>query len=347
MVDAPVKIHTIECRGSARDIGRAHGEAARDLIARGIAAWRENLARSRGDVDAYIDELLARTSFVDAIARFAPDLGDEVRGIAEGADQGERMMLAYNLMDEEWSFRTDNMDGIAAGCTALAIDGAFIGQTMDIPTVHDGTQIVLAIMPQRGPVMRVFSAAGMVGLNGANEDGVGLVVNNLAQLPSSAAGVPVAFMTRSILARRTAKAAAEWVESVPHAVGQHYLIGDPEGVISLEGSANGVFRIPADGCYVHANHPLVEQVTRAGADKLERASNTHARYDRAATLGQTARTQADLERILADREAPISVERNTGSMTFGGLSIALTAPPTMRVTAGPPHESEWTDVAWQ
>jgi hypothetical protein len=186
----------------------------------------------------------------------------------------------------------------------------------------------------------------MLGLNGANEDGVGLVVNNLAQLPSSAAGVPVACMTRSILGQRTAERAAAWLESVPHAVGQHYLIGDPDGVISLEGSANGVFRIAADGCYVHANHPLIEQTTRAGTDKIERDSNTHARFDRASTLAKSARTQTDLEEILADREAPISRERKSGFMTFGGLSIALTAPPSMRVTAGPPHESPWSDVAW-
>jgi hypothetical protein len=346
MVDAPVKIRTIKCPGTAREIGRAHGETARDLIAGGLEAWLQNLATSRGDVDAYISDLLARTSFEDAIARLAPDLGDEMRGIAEGANQSERTILAYNLMDEEWSFRTGKLDGIAPGCTALAIDGKFIGQTMDIPTVHDGTQIVLAIAPNDGPAMRVFTAAGMLGLNGANADGVGLVVNNLSQLPSSASGLPVACMTRSILARRTAKEAAAWVESVPHAVGQHYLIGDPTGVISLEGSANGVFRIPAGGCYVHANHPLIEQDTRAGTDKIERESNTHARFERAAALGKSARTQADLETVLSDREAPISVERRPGNMTFGGLSIGLTAPPTMRVTAGPPHESAWTDITW-
>ena len=279
MVDAPVKIRTIECQGTSREIGRAHGETARDLIAQGLEAWRQNLAAGRGDVDAYIADLLARTSLEDAIARLAPDLGDELRGIGEGANQPERTILAYNLMDEEWSFRTGKLDGIAPGCTALAIDGKFIGQTMDIPTVHDGTQIVLAIAPNDGPAMRVFTAAGMLGLNGANADGIGLVVNNLSQLPSSASGLPVACMTRSILARRTAKEGAAWVESVPHAVGQHYLIGDPTGVISLEGSANGVFRVPADGCYVHANHPLVEQDTRAGTDKIERDSNTHARFE--------------------------------------------------------------------
>jgi hypothetical protein len=346
MVDAPTQIRIVKCRGTAREIGAAHGESTRDLIALGLGNWQANLTATRGEVDAYIADFLARSSFGNAIARHAAHLGEEVRGIAEGANQPYETILAYNLMDEEWSFRSGQLDGIAPGCTALAIDGKYIGQTMDIPTVHDGTQIVLAIEPATGPAARVFTAAGMLGLNGANSAGVGLVVNNLTQLPSAATGLPVAFVTRSILGHDTAEAAARWVESVPHAVGQHYLIGDPTGVVSLEGSANGVFRVPTSTCYVHANHPLVDQATRPETDKIEQGSNTHARADRATALGQQAVTQEDLQRILEDREAPISRERESGFMTFGGLSIGLTSPPTMRVTAGPPHETAWTEVSW-
>ena len=83
-----------------------------------------------------------------------------------------------------------------------------------------------------------------------------------------------------------------------------------------------------------------------GTDRIEFLSNTHTRYDRAQSLVGAASDQADLERILEDREAPISCERKEGFMTFGGISIGLTAPPSLRVTAGPPHESAWVDVVW-
>jgi predicted choloylglycine hydrolase len=346
MSSITTQIPVIDCRGSAREIGRAHGESARDLIALGLGRWRESLAAQRGDVDQYIADFLGRTSFTNAIQAYAPHILDELRGIAEGAGQPFELILAYNLMDEEWSFRTDRLDDLAPGCTVVAVAGAAIGQTMDIPTIHDGTQIVLAVEPDHGPSQRLLSAAGMLGLTGANSAGVGVVVNNLNQLPSSASGLPVQVLTRRLLEHETADEAARWTGSVPHAVGQHYLIADPATVISLEGHGEGVVRVPVADRYVHANHPLACAASRPDTDKIEFLSNTHVRYDRAETMIGSATDQAALERILSDREAPISRERAKGFMTFGGISIGLTVPPTVHVTAGPPHESEWINISW-
>src|SRR5690349_19752629 len=126
-------IPVIDSRGSSSEIGRAHGESARDLIALGIGRWRESLVAQRGDVEQYIADFLGRTSFMSAIETHAAHVLDELRGIAEGANQPFDLILAYNLMDEEWSFRTDRLDNLVPGCTAVAVAGAAIGQTMDIP----------------------------------------------------------------------------------------------------------------------------------------------------------------------------------------------------------------------
>jgi hypothetical protein len=133
---------------------------------------------------------------------------------------------------------------------------------------------------------------------------------------------------------------------VPHAVGQHYLIGDPAEIISIEGAANGVYRVPVTERYVHANHPLANPAVSPDAPTMEELSNTHGRAARAEELARSARDQADLQRILEDQQAPISREPRNGVMTFGGTSIGLTSPPTMRVTGGPPHESHWVDIDW-
>lgn len=346
MVTTTTAIRVLECAGSPREVGRAHGETGRELISTGMDRWRANLNAKRSDSDAYIATLLARTAFLPAIERCAPRLLDELRGIAEGSGQSFEHVLAYNLLDEEWSFRVDRLSDTAPGCTAVAIAGTAIGQTMDIPTVHDGTQVVLAIEPESGPSHRVFTAAGMLGLNGANSAGVGVVVNNLSQLPTSAKGLPVICILRRILEHETAASAAEWVESVHHAIGQHYLIGDQTEIVSLEGAANGVYRAPVGERYVHANHPLANPEPADDAPDIEARSNTRNRAARAEELMLEARSQDDLQRILEDRQAPISCERREGFMTFGATSIALTTPPIMRVTAGPPHETPWTEVAW-
>jgi hypothetical protein len=345
MATTSTQVPVLECSGSPRQIGLAHGDAARDLIAMGLDRWRANLGKGRPDVDAYLRQLASETGFVATIERLAPHLLEEIRGIAEGSGQPFEHILAYNLLDEEWAYRTGDL-GTAPGCTAVAISGTAIGQTMDIPSVHDGTQVVLAIEPDQGPSQRIFTAAGMLGLNGANSSGVGVVVNNLAQLPSSAKGLPVICVLRRILEHETAADAAAWAESVPHAVGQHYLIGDPTAIVSIEGAANGVYRVPVTERYVHANHPLANPASSEDAARIEERSNTHARANRARQLMSDAQDQTGLERVLGDRQAPISCERREGFMTFGGTSIGLTTPPTMRVTNGPPHESPWIDVDW-
>ena len=335
----------VTCSGSAGEIGEAHGEALRSLIGETLEHWKPMIAGGSASAGDVIAAFLEATHFPAAIEQYAPQLMQELLGIARGANQSFETILAYNLMDEEWSFRTGRLSQMP-GCTAVALKGIGIAQTMDIPSVHDGSQVALHISPVVGPEQIVFTAAGMLGLNGANHAGVGVVVNNLAQLPSSDRGLPVMFVMRSILTHTSVKAAAEFVRSVPHAVGQHYLIGGPDGIVSLEAAASGVQDVPVPAHYVHANHPLARADVRADAADMERASNTHARSDRATELVASAITQSDLEHLLEDRQAPISCAKREGFMTFGGTSIAFTAPPTVRVSYGPPHENAWNTIEW-
>jgi len=342
MVDVAIA-RIVECHGSPAAMGETHGEATRDLIAETLDLWRTLISgRTPAEIDP-IGRLLAGTDFVPAIERHAPDLLEEVRGIARGANQPFDTMLVYNLMDEEWSFRTGRL---GPGCTAIAMQGVGIAQTMDIPSVHDGSQIALRLRPERGPEQIVFTGAGMLGLNGANRNGVGVVLNNLAQLPASPTGLPVMFVLRSILSQKSAGEAAAFVKSVPHAIGQHYMTGDPDQIVSLEAAANGVYEAPITQRYVHANHPLANLASLSDAPDLERRSNTHARSDAATALVRDGSDQRDIERVLEDRTAPISCAKREGSMTFGGTSIELRSEPRVRIAFGPPHEAPWTDIPW-
>ena len=346
MVDTSTALATIQCSGNPFEIGLAHGRQARIQIATTVARWSELIAGNRDDVSDYLARFLHATNIVPAIEKHAPDLLTDLRGIAEGAQLPFETILAYHLMDEEWSYRTGTLSGVVPGCTAVALADVGIGQTMDIPDIHDGTQVALHITPESGPEKIVFSVAGMLGLNGANRSGVGVVVNNLSQLPSAANGLPVIVVMRGILECESAARAAEWAESVPHAIGQHYLICDATEIVSVEAAANGVFRVPVPERYVHANHPLANPASATNAAEQEIRSNTRARADRATELIADARDQSSIETILEDRQAPISCARSHGFMTIGGTSIGIGAPPTVRITSGPPHESSWTSIDW-
>ncbi|MCC6793420.1 MAG: hypothetical protein IT336_17180 [Thermomicrobiales bacterium] len=341
----------VVCQGDARKRGRIQGETLRGTIAEVLERWQASLAARHGiAAEAYIAEFLAATAFVPTIERLTPALLDEVRGIAEGSGQPFATMLAYNLMDEEWSYGSERL-AQAPGCTVacLQIPGhpPVVAQTMDIPSLHDGSQVVVHHKPDEGVESLVFTGAGMIALNGANAAGVGVVVNNLAMLPSSRSGLPVMFVIRGILERTTLAAAVEFVENVPHAIGQHYAIGSPDGVAGLEGAANGVSRVPvASDRYVHANHPLANLAVVGDPTERYASSRTFERHNRAVELIDGAADQSGIETVLSDETTPISCSPRRGYMTFGGTSITCSVPPVMHVTAGPPHETTWVPVGF-
>ena len=261
--DLPV----VTCAGSPAERGEQHGEALRGMITEGLARWAESIGATHGvDPDAYIAGFVHGTEFLPAIQRWTPGLLDEIEGIARGSAQPWQWIYAYNLLDEEWTWARDQKSGIAPGCTVagFAPEGGttLLAQTMDIPNIHDGTQAVLRLEPEDSPAALIFTHAGMIGLTGCNEEGLAVVVNNLDMLPASRTGLPVAFVIRGILERRTLADAVDFISEVTHATGQHYGIAAPEGLASVEGWATGVAVGAESGTrLLHTNHPLYTDET--------------------------------------------------------------------------------------
>ena len=342
----------VDCAGTPRERGRAHGEEVRPLIQEGLGRWLTALGTThRCDPEAYLRGFLTNTGYLAAIERWTPALLDEVRGIAEGAGLPFAHVLAYNLLDEEWTYaQARHLASPGCTVTGFRLPGTgipIIAQTMDIPSVHDGTQTVLRLRSPDGREALVFTFAGMIGLNGCNEAGVGVVVNNLAMLASSPQGLPVAFVVRGILERSTLEEASAFVRNVPHATGQHYAIGSPQGLASFECSASGVVPAPMVGDRVlHTNHPLVSSDMVGDPEPAYTRSRTRQRYAYICQCTPTLTSQAAVEDALADTSVPVSLARGDGFMTFGAVSMELTAPPRMRVAPGPPHCMPYVEVGF-
>jgi hypothetical protein len=339
----------VRCAGGPRERGRAHGAALRDQILATLERWRASLPRGRWPSPrSYVREFLAQTDYPAAMAQWTPDLLEEIQGIAEGAGAPPDDLLAYNLLDEEWWFGRTRAEA-PPGCTAIGWRPAggppLLAQTMDIGSLYDGAQAVLRIIPDDGPPALVFTFAGMIGLNGCNAAGVGVVVNNLAMLPHAPRGLPVAALVRGILARPTLEAAATFVRAAPHASGQHYAVGGPGGVLSFEGWAGGVAEHTAAADRVlHTNHPLA---VPGRPDERRDLSNSYARYQHIAARAATIDRQADVEALLADSTVPISIACVPGrGFTFGATSMALSSPPHVRVAPGPPHLCDYVELGF-
>jgi hypothetical protein len=218
---------------------------------------------------------------------------------------------------------------------------------MDIPNIHDGTQVVLRIEPETSPAALVFTRAGMIGLTGCNEDGLAVVVNNLDMLPASRTGLPVAFVLRGILERRTLSDAVDFVSQVAHATGQHYGIAAPEGLASVEGWATGVAVNAESGTrLLHANHPLYTDETVGDAESRYQRSRTRQRLDYLEREAGPCRDVLGLQELLSDCTVPVSLGAERASMTFGAVVYECSLPTRMWVTPGPPHVHAFRQVEW-
>jgi len=290
---------------------------------------------------------LGSTDFLPAIERHVPDLLEELRGIAEGAAQPFETVLVRNLMDEEWWFggAAERDACTVVGRAANGYGATLLAQNMDLPALMDGDQAVLRIRPREGAEQVVLTAAGMLGLNGANAAGVGLCANSLDTLRHSDQGLPVAFVIRGALAARDADAAVGFVRGVPHASGQHYAIAERRSITSLECSGEGVTTVAHDGLVAHANHPLtstdVDDAIRAPAAERE---NSEARQRFAEEMVGAIEDVERCKSVLADRTVPLCVVRAEW-MTFGAIVMEVGERTQVSIAPGPPDRTAWHEFS--
>ena len=274
----PHPIAIAEVTGDAYARGRAHGAALAPLVRAHVNAWLGSLEDAGlGDAQEYVRAFLQETDFRSAITRFAPDLLEEVKGIAEGSGADTSLIYALQLMDEEWFFRGRREAPEKCSTVGILASGAtFIGQNMDLGSYTDGFQSVLAITGGREAL--VFTTAGLIGLMGVNGRGVGVCVNSLPQLGARPEGIPVAFMLRRLLQAASLDEAADLVQSLPHATNQHYAIAEKGRVRSFESSADGVreYQPPDASRLLHTNHVLAGLEGRNSA-KHDYLANSMAR----------------------------------------------------------------------
>jgi hypothetical protein len=352
----------IEASGTPRDIGRAHGEHARDLVRAGLDRWRDALAAAGKDADRLWHDLARSAGFRDAARRWTPDLLEEVEGIAEGAAVPTDLVFATNCLDEAWWWHEKG-----PGCSVVAVADRgpvpVIGQTMDLDTWMDTTQVVLQLSHPDGLEQVILSRAGVVGLCGANSAGLGVVVNALDQLAVDPHGVPVAFVLRSVLASRRLDDVRRLLHRLPHASGQAYTAASPEGVVGFECGADVVTEYVNDparpGARWHTNHPLA--ATADEAARLRGPDQTGDSWDWAAGSSvprmkhldaamATVDTTADVVALLSDSDAGICMypgRWRPDGFTFGSVVIEASVPPRIQVAVGPPDRVPYVGVPFR
>jgi isopenicillin-N N-acyltransferase like protein len=271
-------------RVSARERGRAHGEAFRPAIHE-IARIRTELAIEQGNFAHEGQVLDVARMHLPVLEAFDRALSEELLGIAEGADLDPARIVVLNHYTDlkdlgpEVLSRDENCSAILASTPK----GVLLGQTWDMH--GSAAPFVAAIrVPEDGdrPRAWLLTIAGCLGMTGMNEAGVGVTINNLKSRDARV-GVVWPALVRRMLAERHAQAAKHVLMTAPLSSGHHYLVASAERAYGVETSGalkSVVFEseLAPGASYLHTNHCIGEEVARVSW--VSPASTTHERYAR-------------------------------------------------------------------
>jgi hypothetical protein len=358
------RMRVLTLEGTPRARGRQHGEELREAIGRLLDLYRENIQQDTGlDAQEFFARFYAATDFLPAIEKYTPDLLEEVRGIAEGAGRRFDEVLARQLSDEDPWYRQIVKFGRAVpehcSCLGTREGGrSLIAQNMDSPAYYDGFQMLVRVREAASDVESlVFTVAGKLSLAGMNNYGVGICCNSVLQLDFNPRGLPEDFIVRKVLQQKNLAGVLSFMQTVPHASGQNYVLGDPHDVVDLECSAHKVVEappLPVSRRVYHTNHPLVNDDTCSWDDMWARgeraapemAAQMRARmttFDRFTALKRDVEADLPLDlhraaEILSDHTAPVCLHHTpAGNYTLGCLIMELDAEtPRLHIAGGTP-----------
>jgi len=239
--------------------GQFYGEAARERIHAILDKYHEIFQNITGET--WEKTVERGEPFISKAQVFAPDLVEEIRGIAEGADRAFMDIFLLNARSEILF----NPRVLAQECTTVAAlpestsnGDTLLAQNWDWYKEVKNCQVILKIGQREDkPALITFTEAGQLAKIGMNAAGIGLVVNNLVS-DQPRAGVPWIFLTRRVLESSHLAQAMGYVLNTPRAHSINFLIGYADGeAVNLETSPVEEHVLwPQNEFFVHTNHYL-------------------------------------------------------------------------------------------
>ncbi|RWO24221.1 MAG: acyl-CoA--6-aminopenicillanic acid acyltransferase [Mesorhizobium sp.] len=254
----------VEIEGAPKARGMAYGEQARGRIGASVALYAGQLDRfgfGRDDFARFSEIFLPR------LRQWAPDLVEEMEGIASGANLDLSSIVLVNARTEilqlarrEKGISDDEPDG----CTGAVIlpeatrNGRLIhGQNWDWKAECAETSVVLRIRRTDGPDLLTFTEAGGLARSGFNAAGIGITANYLeSDRDYREIGIPLPFIRRRALEAQHFADAIKVVATTPKSGSNNMILSTAEGfAVDFECAPDEAFAIyPDDDMIVHANH---------------------------------------------------------------------------------------------
>lgn len=303
-------------RGSAREIGRRHGELFKEQIA----------FLHREYFDAFVVKLLGRPAVDEWAKQCEPHipevLREEMRGLAEGSGIPYETVLASNCVTD----RLQNMLCSTVVATGDASQGGvtFFGRNLDFPgrNVLQKMTVVLVFEREGALPVAVVGWPGLLGaLSGMNADGVAGATMMIHAGKPIAAGLPYPLMYRLALEKaRKAGDVRTFLETCKRTCPNNFMVVDAAGTAELlEWDQERVaVRTPDKGALCSTNFFRSPEMAETGW-----AIGTD-RYETLEEFLAEERGKIDLPKVIAAlREVATPWFNNVQSMVFLPATRAL------------------------
>lgn len=286
-------------------VGATYGEEIRTYL-------EDRLARSQEGTELSPEQLRRLAAdCLPAHQRYAPDLCEEMTGMAEAAG----VTPAEAVIVGGYTDFIDTVRGVAGtgpaedDCTAVIVPDSmaggsgFLAQTWDMHASATEHVALLRIRPPGGPAALVFTTVGCLGQIGMNEAGLAVGINNLTAADGRV-GVTWPFVIRKVLQQTDFDLAIKAVLEAELAGGHNYLIFDATGRgASIEAMpSHQELTELGSRALLHTNHCLSQAARRYEADRppVLVASSAARLRDAAVWVKRSPVTEADLMAMTRD-----------------------------------------------
>lgn len=254
------KINFVKRNGSSFERGVQYGATIKEDIQGQLSIWAKLCQEEIGLTQEELYVLLKRkTGFIEAIKKYAPDLLEELQGVAQGAEVSVQNLICFNLAEEIMVYLSKGYDK----CTNIGLKSKTtnsIVYNLDLP---DFLRNFRPVMLQDSKQF-VYTIPGLVATGGMNRNFT-ITTNSLPKLNMDLNGLPLPFFIRKLLQCPTETEAIELLRSTPFGAPQNLMIVGRRGIWDFECSANQIvqYENTANKSIVfHTNDALVNTEIR-------------------------------------------------------------------------------------
>jgi len=290
----------VRIEGTPYERGARMGEAFVEATAKSVEFNRRYLAAHGLDRNAL--EAVA-APYLDAATRDMPALVEQIRGVAEGADQPFLDLFFANAFEEIYGIielHTPSPVPLER-CTDLVLRApgrTLLGHNEQWYAGDEGAVGVVLDVPDDGPALLAPVVAGTLPLVGLNEHGAAFGTMSLSATDERA-GIPRALVARDVLQAHDRQDAFARARREGRAGGYSYLCAFPGGdTCVIESTATTASQLDVA---VHTNHALDPSVADASCHPSD---GSRSRLARASALAATAAPTLDgMSGVLSDHGA--------------------------------------------